>query len=98
MNLEKAIYLVFKFDDLYSWHAQVLSTINISADNTKFKTIATYANGDAMAIIQNRVGLIGCHPESRKYWYEKPWNYINQYWHNGEHHKLLLEFVNTLAA
>jgi glutamine amidotransferase-like uncharacterized protein len=66
-------------------------------DTTKFKTIATYANGDAMAIIQNRVGLIGCHPESRKYWYEKPWHYINQYWHNGEHHKLLLEFVNTLA-
>ena len=33
-------------------------------DNTKFETIATYANGDPMAIIQNNLGLIGCHPES----------------------------------
>jgi imidazoleglycerol phosphate synthase glutamine amidotransferase subunit HisH len=65
-------------------------------DTTKFKTIATYANGDAMAIIQNRIGIIGCHPESLKYWYEAPWNYINQHWHKGEHHTLLLEFVDEL--
>ena len=62
----------------------------------KYKTIATYANGDPMAIIQNRIGIIGCHPESLKYWYEAPWNYINQHWHNGDHHKLLLEFVDDL--
>ena len=65
-------------------------------DSTKFKTIATYANGDAMAIIQNRIGIIGCHPESLKYWYEAPWKYINQHWHKGEHHTLLLEFVDEL--
>jgi glutamine amidotransferase-like uncharacterized protein len=65
-------------------------------DTSKFKTIATYANGNAMAIIQNRVGLIGCHPESQEYWYEKPRQYINQYWHQGKHHSLLLEFVNQL--
>jgi len=65
-------------------------------DSSKFKTVATYANGDAMAIIQNRIGIIGCHPESLKLWYEKPWNYINKYWHEKEHHKLLLEFVNEL--
>lgn len=65
-------------------------------DTTKFKTIATYANGDAMAIIQNRIGIIGCHPESLKYWYEAPWNYINQHWHKGEHHTLLLEFADEL--
>ena len=65
-------------------------------DSSKFKTIATYANGDPMAIIQGRVGVIGCHPESLQYWYETPWNYINKHWHNGEHHTLLLEFVNEL--
>jgi glutamine amidotransferase-like uncharacterized protein len=67
-------------------------------DSTKFKTIATYANGDPMAIIQNRIGIIGCHPESLKYWYEAPWNYINKHWHDGEHHRLLLEFVDELMT
>jgi hypothetical protein len=65
-------------------------------DNTKFKTIATYANGDPMAIIQNRIGIIGCHPESEQWWYEKPWQYINKHWHEKRHHKLLLEFTNEL--
>jgi len=67
-------------------------------DTSKFKTIATYANGDAMAIIQNRIGLIGCHPESQEYWYKEPRQYINQYWHQGKHHSLLLEFVNQLMT
>jgi glutamine amidotransferase-like uncharacterized protein len=65
-------------------------------DESKFKTIARYANGDPMAIIKGRVGLIGCHPESSEFWYQKPWQYINEHWHNGKHHKLLLEFVNEL--
>jgi len=65
-------------------------------DTTKFQTIATYANGDAMAIIQNRVGLIGCHPESQQDWYEKPRKYLSSKWHEGRHHKLLLGFVNEL--
>jgi hypothetical protein len=65
-------------------------------DNTKFKTVAMYANGEPMAIVQGRIGLIGCHPESMKFWYEKPWQYINKHWHHGYHHKLLLEFVNEL--
>ena len=65
-------------------------------DKNKFKTIATYANGDPMAIIQNRIGLIGCHPESQEYWYNKPWEYLKPYWHDGHHHTLLLDFVNTL--
>lgn len=59
-----------------------------------FETIATYANGDAMAIIQNKIGLIGCHPESRDFWYDK--NYLKPHWHNGRHHELLLQFVNQL--
>lgn len=63
----------------------------------KFKTIARYANGDPMAIIQGRIGLIGCHPEAPLYWYEKPWQYINKHWNGGRHHTLLLDFVNELT-
>jgi glutamine amidotransferase-like uncharacterized protein len=66
-------------------------------DETKFKTIARYANGDPMAIIKGRVGIIGCHPEAPLYWYEKPWQYINKYWNGGKHHDLLLNFVNELT-
>lgn len=65
-------------------------------DERDFKTIARYKNGDPMAIIQNNVGLIGCHPESQLYWYEKPRQYINNYWHGGHHHELLLQFTNEL--
>jgi glutamine amidotransferase-like uncharacterized protein len=61
----------------------------------KFKTIATYKNGDPMAIIQNRIGIIGCHPESEKFWYEG-YSWMAPHWHNREHHKLLLEFTNQL--
>jgi glutamine amidotransferase-like uncharacterized protein len=56
--------------------------------------VATYSNGDAMAIIQNNIGLIGCHPESHEWWYDK--SYLKPYWHHGRHHKLLLNFVNEL--
>jgi len=65
-------------------------------DENKFDTISRYSNGDPMAIIQKRVGLIGCHPESEQYWFKGQYNYLNKYWHRGEHHKLLLEFVNKL--
>ena len=61
-----------------------------------FRTIARYSNGDAMAIIQKNVGLIGCHPESRETWYKR--NYLKPHWHNGLHHKLLQEFVAELIA
>jgi len=64
-------------------------------DTTKFETIATYVNGDPMAIIQNNLGLIGCHPESELYWYDAYKQMRGQY-HNGSHHKLLLEFTNNL--
>lgn len=56
--------------------------------------IATYANNDPMAIIQDNIGLIGCHPESQEYWYNK--SYLKPHWHNGDHYKLLLNFVNQL--
>lgn len=61
----------------------------------KFETVATYANGDAMAIRQGNVGIIGCHPESQEFWYDT-WQYMPQFWHGGYHHKLLREFVDTL--
>jgi glutamine amidotransferase-like uncharacterized protein len=61
----------------------------------KFKTIATYANGDPMAIMQKRIGLIGCHPESTEWWYDA-YKYMKPHWHNNKHHKLLLEFTNQL--
>ena len=64
-------------------------------DEKKFKTIARYANGDPMAIIQNRIGLIGCHPESEKLWYDS-YSWMKPHWHQGKHHKILLEFVDQL--
>jgi hypothetical protein len=66
-------------------------------DKNKFNTIATYANGDAMAIVQGRIGLIGCHPESEKFWYDG-YSWMEKHWHNGAHHKLLLKFANDFMA
>jgi glutamine amidotransferase-like uncharacterized protein len=62
---------------------------------TKFNTVATYANGDPMAIMQHNIGLIGCHPESEQFWYDS-YSWMKDKYHNGEHHKLLLNFVDTL--
>ena len=62
-------------------------------DTGKFNTIATYANGDAMAVIQNNIGLIGCHPEADQFWYD------SYTWLRGKYaskHSLLLEFVDQL--
>jgi len=64
-------------------------------DTSKFETIATYANGDAMAIVQGNIGLIGCHPESEQFWYDS-YSWMKGKYHNGEHHTLLLDFVNQL--
>ena len=61
-----------------------------------YDTIAKYANDEPMAIIQGNVGIIGCHPESEEFWFEDPYQYINKHWHKGEHHQLLLDFVNRL--
>lgn len=61
----------------------------------RFETIARYSNGDPMAIIQDNVGLIGCHPESEPHWY-KSYSWMRGLWHDGKHHKQLLEFVDEL--
>jgi hypothetical protein len=64
-------------------------------NESKFETVARYANGDPMAIIQNRIGIIGCHPEAQEFWFDKP--YLNKHWHEGKHHKILLDFVDRLT-
>ena len=64
-------------------------------DVTKFTTVATYANGDAMAIVQNNIGLIGCHPESEQFWYDG-YTWMKGKYHQDQHHVLLLEFVDNL--
>jgi hypothetical protein len=63
-------------------------------DRSKFETVATYANGDAMAIIQNRIGLIGCHPEADKFWYDE-YSWMRRHW-SGGHHDRLQEFADQL--
>lgn len=67
----------------------------VEGDMSPYETIATYSNGDNMAIIQNRIGLIGCHPESEKFWYDS-YSWMRGKYHQGQHHTLLLEFVNSL--
>ncbi len=56
-----------------------------------FQTVARYANGDPMAIVQGSVGLIGCHLESQEHWYSK--KYMQPHWHRNEHHPMLWQFV-----
>jgi len=65
--------------------------------NGQCDIIATYANGDPMAIIQGRLGLIGCHPESEQHWYES-YSWMRGKYHNGQQHQLLLGFVDTLMS
>lgn len=59
-----------------------------------FKTFATYKNGNSMAAIQGKIGMIGCHPESLEDWYIT--KEMKPFWHKGIHHKLLLSFVDEL--
>jgi len=58
------------------------------------KVVATYSNGDAMAIFRGRVGIIGCHPEADESWYDK--KHLKKHWNKYEHHNLLLKFVDDL--
>jgi glutamine amidotransferase-like uncharacterized protein len=67
----------------------------VGDENSLYETIATYSNGDNMAIIQNRIGLIGCHPESEQFWYDG-YSWLKGKYHNGTQHELLLNFVNEL--
>lgn len=55
---------------------------------------ARYANGDPMAVVKDRVGLIGCHLESELDWYTS--KEMKASWHALSHHRLLAEFVDDL--
>jgi glutamine amidotransferase-like uncharacterized protein len=55
---------------------------------------ARYPNGDPMAIFQDRIGLIGCHPEADQHWYES-YSWMRKKWHGGRH-SYLLNFVDQL--
>ena len=59
------------------------------------KIWSLYPNGDPMAVIQGNVGVMGCHPESQAHWYEG-YSWMQGLYHNGHHHKLLLDFVDEL--
>lgn len=63
--------------------------------NGNFETVAKYPNGDPMAIIQNKIGLIGCHPESGKFWYDS-YSWMKNHWHGKYQYQLLLDFVSDL--
>jgi hypothetical protein len=67
----------------------------IDGDPSKFTTVAKYSNGDPMAIIQGNVGVIGCHPESEKFWYDSYTWMQDKYQCN---HSLLLDFVEQLMS
>ena len=66
----------------------------IFGDESKYDVVARYPNGDAMAIIQNRIGLIGCHPEAEQHWYDE-YSWMRKRW-NGSKNYLLLDFVNKM--
>ncbi len=57
-----------------------------------FEVVATYANGDPMAIVQGSIGLIGCHLESESNWYQK--KYMQPHWHESRHHVLLSGYIS----
>jgi hypothetical protein len=83
-----------------TWQGQPMSMFwydgcALVGDPTKFETVATYSNGDPMAILQNRIGLIGCHLESEQFWYDG-YSWMRPHWHERRHHQLLLEFVDQL--
>jgi hypothetical protein len=84
-----------RYGNVEPWKMFFYDGCALVGDRTKFKTIATYMNGDSMAIIQNNIGLIGCHPESEQFWYDS-YSWMRGHYHRGQHHTLLLDFVDQL--
>jgi len=83
-----------------NWQGQDMSMFwydgcALVGNRDRFETVATYSNGDAMAIYQDRIGLIGCHPESEKFWYDG-YSWMRPHWHHRAHHQLLVDFVDQL--
>lgn len=67
---------------------------SIVGDN--MNVVATYANGDAMAVIQGNIGIIGCHPEAQDWWYAL--DGMSKLYYNVKHKKLMAEFVKELVT
>lgn len=61
-----------------------------------YSITARYPNGDPMAIVQDRIGLLGCHPEADQHWYNS-YSWMQHQWHGGRH-RYLLEFVDELMS
>jgi len=64
------------------------------AGSGNYNTVAHYPNQAPMAIMQDRVGLIGCHPEADQHWYNS-YSWMQHKWHGGRH-SYLLKFVDQL--
>lgn len=77
-------------------HMYFYDGCSILGDFSTNEIIALYANGDPAAVIRDRVGVIGPHPESDIYWYHA--KKMGPYWHHYRHHQLLLDFVRSLLA
>jgi len=75
-------------------HMYFYDGCSLVGSKRNFQTIARYMNGDPAAVIQGAIGVIGPHPESDIYWYTK--SYMQSYWHEYRHHKLLYNFVRKL--
>ena len=59
-----------------------------------YELIAAYASyNHPMAIIQDNIGLIGCHPEAEQFWYDS-YSYMKGKYNSR--HNLLLDFVDQL--
>jgi hypothetical protein len=65
-----------------------------SFEGYDFDVVARYSNWAPMAVMQDRIGLIGCHPEADQHWYDD-YSWMKPRWTGGNHH-LLLDFVNNL--
>ena len=65
-----------------------------SIEGEGMKVVATYANGDAMAIFQGNIGIIGCHPEALEWWYAE--GGIPSYY-QPQHAQLMSTFVKELV-
>jgi hypothetical protein len=60
----------------------------------QMEVVATYLNGDPMAVIQNNVGMIGCHPEALSWWYTEG-GMSDLY--DTKHAELMSSFVKQLV-
>ncbi len=65
----------------------------VTGDNMEW-IVARYANGDAMAVIQGNVGLIGCHPEAQHWWYDD----VGYSFFKNHHKELMADFVKQLVT